>query len=730
MEFDLIPHTIFLALMGSHAYGLNTPESDEDYKGVLIPPPDFIYGFNKHFEQFETKVPNDTAIFNITKFFSLATSCNPTIIEMLFVDDAFVKRTSDYWERVKEVRDKFLSTKAAFSFSGYAFSQLARIKTHRQYLLNPPTKEPSKDDFKLNDIQGKIIPNEQLGAANKVIDDLIEEWLVTDEKFPKGVKEKVIENVGLLLRRCWETLMNTECHVNTNEILWKTAAHHLGYESNFIEYMSREKAYKNAVKSWKSYQNWKNTRNPKRAILEEKFGYDCYSNDTEFLTLDGWKSFYSIGEKDKLATVFLSPTGKDLTQRKHLGVEYQNYTEKFEGTFTGNMYNLFGYHTDVLVTPNHRILYQYKEKNTKKTYEWELGEIATLPNCVNILRNISPNRKNYTDNHFFSEFPLTPTMYLKLMGWYLSDGTCTFKKNKEGIKPGEIRISQKKYGKLYHKMITCQRHNKSLFRIYNYERKVNIFNSKHIIETILSTSNTKIVNKIVEDCSFLKNKRIPRWVFSLSRWKMETLLDAMMGGDGTESRPDNSLIYYSSSKQLADDFQELAFLCGFETSLYGPYIETKQNYTINMYHVHVNKTRNQVKEITRTQNIAKNYVENQKIVCFTVPNGTLITRRNGHIGIHGNSKHSSHLVRLLLMGEEVLSKGEVNVFRKDAEILKGIREGAWKFEELLEWANKQQKKIYEIYDNGTSPLPKSPDENYLNQVCIELQTRFISEFIK
>ncbi len=36
---------IFSTLHGSHAYGLNTPESDEDVRGICIAPKKLTYGF-------------------------------------------------------------------------------------------------------------------------------------------------------------------------------------------------------------------------------------------------------------------------------------------------------------------------------------------------------------------------------------------------------------------------------------------------------------------------------------------------------------------------------------------------------------------------------------------------------------------------------------------------------------------------------------------------------------
>ena len=69
---------IFFTKHGSHAYGTNTPESDLDIRGIVIPPKEYFLGFVNQFEQVSTSgkstdpdVP-DLVAFDIVKFFRLA----------------------------------------------------------------------------------------------------------------------------------------------------------------------------------------------------------------------------------------------------------------------------------------------------------------------------------------------------------------------------------------------------------------------------------------------------------------------------------------------------------------------------------------------------------------------------------------------------------------------------------------------------------------------------------
>lgn len=136
--------TIFLCLSGSHAYGLNTPESDMDYRGVCIPPAEFVFGL-QGFEQQVMSEP-DTTIYGIRKFVKLARDCNPNIIELLFVDEKNTIVCDEWFARIKAQRDLFLSQRAVHTFSGYAMAQLKKIRSHKAWIDSPPTRKPDRAD--------------------------------------------------------------------------------------------------------------------------------------------------------------------------------------------------------------------------------------------------------------------------------------------------------------------------------------------------------------------------------------------------------------------------------------------------------------------------------------------------------------------------------------------------------------------------------------------------------
>jgi predicted nucleotidyltransferase len=83
-----------------------------------------------------------------------------------------------------------------------------------------------------------------------------------------------------------------------------------------------------------------------------------------------------------------------------------------------------------------------------------------------------------------------------------------------------------------------------------------------------------------------------------------------------------------------------------------------------------------------------------------------------------DTKHATHLVRLMRMCREILIEGKVYVRRPDAEELLAVRAGRWTYEELLIWAKRQDELLTEAMK--VSILPKEPNRASLDAICIQL----------
>jgi predicted nucleotidyltransferase len=302
----LWPRTLFLTAHGSHAYGTNLPTSDRDYKGFCVAPKQYLLGFAKRFEQAEFKGDPDMVVYGIQKFFKLAADCNPSIIEVLFTDTADHQIVHPLAIPILQKRDLFISKKAKFTFSGYAISQLKKIKTHYKWISNPPKAPPTREEFGLP--ERTVIPADQLKAAESMIRKQVERWNVPidelDDAARIAVQERFIEALALI-ETGYRAQLVADLEGEAERILKATngsmmglagstamrdaaslvrlagpanleriSGQLLGFSDNFLELLDQERRYKGRMDEWRSYQTWLETRNEKRSELERQWGYD------------------------------------------------------------------------------------------------------------------------------------------------------------------------------------------------------------------------------------------------------------------------------------------------------------------------------------------------------------------------------------------------------------------------------------------------------------------------
>ncbi len=712
MNFFVEPS--FISFGGSRAYGLDTESSDVDLVGFVVPPLEIRDNIFQNFDEWANKPeintkysylinpknPKiETKVYSLKKFFKLAAECNPNIIEILWVDEDKILQLDGIGRKVLENRDIFLSKQAKFRFLGYAFAQFQKIERHRKWIIKGEIKEPQRKDFGLPDETPKF-----MGEIFRLVKKQVEEWNFHDFGFDEEQRNELKERIWGLVGQ-----LTTAPGWGDWPEKYEVAAIHKVYNelqitTDLQEYINREIQYKNALKEYTNWLNWKKNRNPERQVIEAKHGFDCYDDKTEFLTNRGFLLFDDIKDGDLLATF----------HPQKLTIEYQKPTERFESLYTGNMYNFVGYHTDVMVTANHNMFWRYREANTGKTFDWELSHASKTPRAYDFLRYTTPKHKDYSNPKWMSDLPISPNWLMQLIGWYLSDGCANFK-HRSPDKP-IIVISQKRGGKLSPFFKKFINKHPELASLYEYERKPNKFNPNSIIEQRLVIRNREINQFIVKNCGFTDNKHVPAFMYNLSRIHLLNLVRGAIYGDGTK-RVDDSFIYYSKSKLLIDSLQIAAIHAGMETSLYGPYKQENKGYSLEMYQLHINWSRDQYRQLCR-DNATKVPVQNKRTVCFSVPNGTLITRYNGHIGYHGNCKHAMHLIRLSRVGYELLQTGKINTTRPDREELLFIRNGGWSYEKLNEEFQVLDKKIEAAY--AISKLPHSTDKKKINELYWEL----------
>ena len=101
-----------------------------------------------------------------------------------------------------------------------------------------------------------------------------------------------------------------------------------------------------------------------------------------------------------------------------------------------------------------------------------------------------------------------------------------------------------------------------------------------------------------------------------------------------------------------------------------------------------------------------------------------------------DTKHASHLVRLMRMGYEIITEGKVIVNRVgvDADELLAIKNGAWSFEKVMEFKDIMENKLDEEYARQKklvamgepTPIPREVDKVKLNELYHQLYNEYWS----
>ena len=130
-------HIIFECISGSRAYGLHTPSSDTDIRGVFILPQDEFYSLN-YVSQVNND-SNDIVYYELRKFIELCSNNNPNILELLNVPDHCVRYKHPLFDSIK--MSMFLSRKCEMSFANYAYAQIKKARGLEKKIVNPVEKE-------------------------------------------------------------------------------------------------------------------------------------------------------------------------------------------------------------------------------------------------------------------------------------------------------------------------------------------------------------------------------------------------------------------------------------------------------------------------------------------------------------------------------------------------------------------------------------------------------------
>ncbi len=128
---------IFETITGSRAYGLDTPKSDIDIRGVFVLPKNLFYGL-EYAEQVNN-ASNDIVYYELRRFMELLSKNNPNILEMLNVPEGCVLQKHSIMNEVKP--EFFLSKLCEKTFANYAYTQIRKAYGLEKKIMNPVDEE-------------------------------------------------------------------------------------------------------------------------------------------------------------------------------------------------------------------------------------------------------------------------------------------------------------------------------------------------------------------------------------------------------------------------------------------------------------------------------------------------------------------------------------------------------------------------------------------------------------
>lgn len=273
-----------MTVTGSQSYGLANELSDFDCKGIVVPP---IKVREHLFNRFDQKI-NDEEIelnfnhlknklnpkfesttYSLNKFIQLAAQINPNIIEVLWTEPEYHLIRKPIFELLYNNRNLFLSKRAYYTFLGFSTAQIEKLQRHKKWLDQGIIKKPERKDYGLPDII------QQFDEVSRFIKRKVEEWNLSSISLNEFERNNLKE-------RCWECIYEV-CNTRVGWANWPekygdAAQSKLIREFNFkeevVDVINKEITYRRDLEKYKSWLNWQNNRNPERAKLEAKCGYD------------------------------------------------------------------------------------------------------------------------------------------------------------------------------------------------------------------------------------------------------------------------------------------------------------------------------------------------------------------------------------------------------------------------------------------------------------------------
>lgn len=353
-------------------------------------------------------------------------------------------------------------------------------------------------------------------------------------------------------------------------------------------------------------------------IVHIKGNHDCFSLDTELLTIDGWKKHSEVNIGDVIPTV----------NKETNSVEYYPILDKtlshFNRAYTWNTRTSSGIvsHNHDMITLLNKDAYKGKERTWKKQKPCDIWNNKSRIIIPSSFQSGNVEYLNISDD------------LIRVLGWIYTDGSIS--------KRGYIKIWQSKPENITHiiKLLLRMdvefsvkkriRERKKQFNKYGYEIKENYI--PHIIS--ISAKESK---KLIKKLEIKTNRDIPLWLHHISDKRMGILIKEMVKGDG-HIQTSNTRVLWGKYDFLSK-IQGLLITHGIDCNL----VQQKtrpDNYYLS---IHVKRKHEQ---FIAPYGVKYIYPNNRKISYnpiymwdVTVKNHNIFVRHDGKPYITGNSNN-------------------------------------------------------------------------------------------
>lgn len=320
MSQQFLDNFIVKHLAGSHAYGTSTPTSDTDYRGIFLANKEFILTPFYNVREVSDEKEEDTKFYELNQYMKLYLDANPNILETLWVDRSDIVESTEIYDHLRAHNMDLLSSKIAFTYSGYAYNQVTRMKNHHGWMDKERTAERRLNEifdeyphgetiawmydtfpeYLVQRIASRVVSLDAVPAPNyeKFMRDtslqLVSTVPLKQYHFVKLVnnygQKKLLDrdfnmqdfNYGYELVSYGENIFGViinhdERTLNGDGSLFygkKERTEEQLKTTPLLIVKFNEKEYKENSENRKNYHKWKANRNEKRSELESLHGYD------------------------------------------------------------------------------------------------------------------------------------------------------------------------------------------------------------------------------------------------------------------------------------------------------------------------------------------------------------------------------------------------------------------------------------------------------------------------